>query len=77
VTESDRMDEVFKLVLAGRPDPDARWKDPIDARVHCEAASDTEIIDSVIHWAGGVPEVWAEGAFWRVTGAGYYSWVGA
>lgn len=72
VDQIDRWTEVFDLL---KPQPN--WKYPIDAKVPLSAAGQQEITDAVVWFCGGRPEVRLSGEHWHVTGAGYYSWVGA
>jgi hypothetical protein len=68
----DRLTEVFDLVK-----PVGNWKEPISVSVPKESATSAEIESAVVFFAGGVPSVVDHGDHWRVTGAGYYLWVGA
>lgn len=67
-----RRAEVFGLVK--HP---GNWKMPFAAIVDKSAATEEEISDAVVWFAGGAPEIEDLGDSWRVTGAGYYTWVGA
>ena len=70
--EAQRLREVFDLV---KPSPN--WKDPIAAIVYKDNATKEEIVEAVTFFCGGRPEVFDLGHAWRVSGAGYYEWVGA
>jgi hypothetical protein len=68
-----RRSEVFDLV---KPQPN--WKYPIDAVVPPGLATEQEVIDAVVWFAGGMPDVApGQGGCLVVTGAGYYEWIGA
>lgn len=73
VLSDERLHEVFDLVK-----PANNWKDPIDATVARSKASPEEIEKAVIWFAGGIPDMCDEPfGYLRVTGAGYYTWIGA
>lgn len=69
----ERLGEVFGLV---KPEPN--WKAPIDMLVVKDKATVSELRTAVVWYCGGYPEVADyDSDFWKVTGAGYYEWVGA
>lgn len=74
--EQVRLGEVFDLVK----NPE-HWKNPIRAFVPESLATQREISDAVVFFAGGLPTV--EPAIkggitgHAVTGDGYYLWIGA
>lgn len=68
----ERLHEVFDLV---KPRPN--WKTRISARVPMDQATQDEIGQAVVWFAGGTPAIWEEDGTWKVLGAGYYYWVGA
>lgn len=73
VMTDERLREVFALVKNK-----ANWKDPIDALVPMEKATEAEIVAAVQWFAGGIPEVTRErGNTWSVKGEGYYVWIGS
>ena len=68
-----RLAEVFDLVKTP-----GNWKNPIDMLVVKDKATEAEIVAAVTFYCGGSPEVVDyDSDFWRVTGAGYYVWIGA
>lgn len=70
----ERLREVFDLV---KPRPN--WKMPIAAIVSKDDATRQEIETAVTWFAGGLPDVTEieSSRKWRVSGAGYYEWIGA
>lgn len=69
----ERLSEVFDMVK-----PADNWKLPIDALVSMDRATVDEIMTAVAWFAGGHPTVTTAGVgVFRVTGAGYYTWIGA
>lgn len=73
VRSDTRLREVWDLVK-----PEGNWKDPIDAIVPPNLATAVEINRAVLFFAGGEPNIRSgQGGCYVVTGAGYYSWIGA
>jgi hypothetical protein len=72
--ETARIGQVFDLVKS------PNWKDPIFAFVPATAATEEEITNAVVFFAGGEPMVEVavkDGVTgWSVSGAGYYHWIG-
>lgn len=78
VMDEEHMDQIFQMVNPAKHGQPS-WKYPIDAYVSKTLAHKEELEKVVAWFCGGIPTVVeAEGGNdWHVTGAGYYTWIGA
>jgi hypothetical protein len=72
VLTDDRLREVFDMVK-----PVGNWKEPIACIIAKPYATKAEIEVAVAWFAGGLPDIEDLGTKWRVSGAGYYEWIGS